>query len=181
MGMLDSMQFWKKKEEPDLSFPKPEMHEPALDMPPLQQGEPSFGSAHGFQADPLPLGAPLTPPDTMSMDNPQTSAYAFRPQAPYRDPTVQQQYPQSQYPQQSFQAQQSFQPQQGYGQQQELHQPGQVYTEHTRGQAPTRENMLEKELEIISSKLDYLKAALESINQRLANLEKKDSLGDYKW
>ncbi|MEM2138723.1 MAG: hypothetical protein QXM96_01060, partial [Candidatus Woesearchaeota archaeon] len=34
-----------------------------------------------------------------------------------------------------------------------------------------KENPLEKDLELISAKLDYLKASLESINQRLANLE----------
>lgn len=32
-------------------------------------------------------------------------------------------------------------------------------------------NPLQKDLELISSKLDYLKASLEAINQRLANLE----------
>jgi len=32
-------------------------------------------------------------------------------------------------------------------------------------------NPLQKDMEILSSKLDYLKASLESINQRLANLE----------
>lgn len=34
-----------------------------------------------------------------------------------------------------------------------------------------RENPLQKDLELISSKLDYLKASLDAINQRLVNLE----------
>ncbi|MCM2325493.1 MAG: hypothetical protein NDI94_03455 [Candidatus Woesearchaeota archaeon] len=34
-----------------------------------------------------------------------------------------------------------------------------------------RHNPLQKDLELISSKLDYLKASLEAINQRLANIE----------
>ena len=33
------------------------------------------------------------------------------------------------------------------------------------------ENPLKKELELISSKLDYLKASLEAVNQKLSNLE----------
>jgi hypothetical protein len=36
---------------------------------------------------------------------------------------------------------------------------------------PVQSNPLQKDLELISSKLDYLKASLEAINQRLANLE----------
>lgn len=35
-----------------------------------------------------------------------------------------------------------------------------------------QDNLLAKELEIISSKLDFLKASLENINQRLANMER---------
>jgi hypothetical protein len=37
--------------------------------------------------------------------------------------------------------------------------------------AQTQHNPLQKELELISSKLDYLKASLDAINQRLVNLE----------
>ncbi|MBN2422910.1 hypothetical protein JXB41_06800 [Candidatus Woesearchaeota archaeon] len=45
-------------------------------------------------------------------------------------------------------------------------------------------NLLQKELEIISTKLDYLKATLENISQRLANLERESSSADenkYRW
>ncbi len=66
-----------------------------------------------------------------------------------------QKYPSFQQPQQNFQAQPSFQPQtfqqQSYG-------AGDSY-------------MNSKNLEVISSKLDALKANLESISQRLANIE----------
>ena len=41
--------------------------------------------------------------------------------------------------------------------------------EHLESSRP--HNPLQKDLEIISSKLDYLKASMEAINQRLANLE----------
>ncbi len=44
-------------------------------------------------------------------------------------------------------------------------------------------NPLQKDLELISSKLDYLKASLDAINQRLVNLEHlaKQEIDSKKW
>ncbi len=39
------------------------------------------------------------------------------------------------------------------------------------GTVNPNENPLQKDFEILSSKLDYLKASIEAVNQRLANLE----------
>jgi hypothetical protein len=39
------------------------------------------------------------------------------------------------------------------------------------GQPQQQENPLKKDMDLISSKLDYLKASIEAINQRLVNLE----------
>jgi hypothetical protein len=48
---------------------------------------------------------------------------------------------------------------------------------------PPAHNPLQKDLELISSKLDYLKASLEAINQRIANLEHmaRNQEGQKKW
>jgi len=49
------------------------------------------------------------------------------------------------------------------------------FSEHPLREAPLRmeeSNLMGKDLEIISSKLDAIKAQIESINQRLANLER---------
>ncbi len=40
-------------------------------------------------------------------------------------------------------------------------------------QAPLQADMLQKDIEIISSKLDALRATLEAINQRLSNIERE--------
>jgi hypothetical protein len=49
--------------------------------------------------------------------------------------------------------------------------------------AQKEHNPLQKDLELISSKLDYLKASLESINQRLVNLEhmNRQQIENKKW
>ncbi len=46
---------------------------------------------------------------------------------------------------------------------------------HNYPESKDPENLLAKELEIISTKLDYLKASLENINQRLSNLERSSN------
>ena len=52
-------------------------------------------------------------------------------------------------------------------------------------QAPQQEDIASKNMEIISSKLDFLKASLENINQRLTNLENiakgEEQKPRYKW
>jgi len=60
----------------------------------------------------------------------------------------------------------------------EIHDEG-FQTKHDRN----KHNPLEKDLELISSKLDYLKASLEAVNQRLANLEQmtKHDIEQRKW
>jgi hypothetical protein len=50
--------------------------------------------------------------------------------------------------------------------------PNPSYEVHESDRLPASQNLISKELEIISSKLDYLRVSLENINQRLANLEK---------
>lgn len=71
-----------------------------------------------------------------------------------------QKYPSFQQQPQSFQSQPSFQPQN--------------FQSQSFQQQPSYSNedfMTSKNLEVISSKLDALRASLESINQRLANIE----------
>ncbi len=48
---------------------------------------------------------------------------------------------------------------------------------------PIQHNPLQKELELISSKLDYLKASIDAANQRLAHLEHltKEEIESKKW
>ena len=45
----------------------------------------------------------------------------------------------------------------------------------------TKTTPLQKDLELISAKLDYLKASLEAINQRLANLEHMNKSSEKRW
>ncbi|MFH0876259.1 MAG: hypothetical protein V1859_10060 [archaeon] len=211
MGLLDSVQFWKKKEEnfdnssfnsPSNFSPPPEQSPFNSPLPPLSheqgfnpsqnepfsqfhnpalpQPEPMLGSVHGYSQDTVPLGAPLAPPDPMGMENSQTSAFAIREQAPMQQQdgsftlnSNPQNYgvPSQQYRQPPMQMQQ---PQQG------------IYEEYSPPpqQLRKQDNLLEKDLEIISMKLDYLKATLENISQRLANIERKENShqgSDYKW
>ena len=77
---------------------------------------------------------------------------------------------------------------QPFGQEQSVHQniappPGTPPPQSF--QAPQQEDIASKNMEIISSKLDFLKASLENINQRLTNLENiargEEQKPKYKW
>ncbi len=55
------------------------------------------------------------------------------------------------------------------------------FQEHAPQLQDSRNDLLQKDMEIISAKLDYLKATLEHINQRLANIEREKEAKDYRW
>lgn len=104
-----------------------------------------FGSI-GLGDKPKGLGSDLAAPD-LGLGSGGLEGGFGAPTQPTPAPPTQPSYPQPQQP--SFQAQ--FQP------------PAQ--------QQQPQGFTAEKDLEVISSKLDALRAALDSINQRLANLE----------
>ncbi|MBU0757533.1 MAG: hypothetical protein KKF44_05685 [Nanoarchaeota archaeon] len=174
MGIFDALPFGKKKEEFGDDFlskgkniastlPQDNMGLPPLEAPPLNpirhtalpdESNPapfdSIDSIHGSDNSIPQMGAPLGQPsftDPISSQNNSTSAYSFPPPtnaASGAPSDPQQQQEYNDYPSSSQPMQQKPRP-----------------------------NLLEKDLELISTKLDYLKAALENISQRLANIERQ--------
>lgn len=152
MAFFDKFKFWKHEELPSQNIGLEGM-EPGMGQGPnlgMDLGEGSFGD----------------------MDKPL-----------YGYPQQQQSSGMSPFPQQRQQGYppQGMQPGLPQGFQQQEYEPPVLRTfDHTKGpfQAPLQQEasqqqyMVDKNYEIISSKLDAVRAALESINQRLANLER---------
>jgi len=190
MGMFDKVKFWKKEDEGLDNF---------SDLGDFGLDDKSMGSdldkGSGFgDLGPLP-GAGESPPadigaGPMREEVQPTPAsrelgdqFGLRPQpAEQQKPaqqtqTMQQQYPQqqTQYPQQQY-PQQFQQPQptaQPAFQQQMMPQMQQPIQQHAANGVDVSE--VAKEIEIMHAKLDAIRSTLDSINQRLASLERMAS------
>ena len=153
MGVFDKLKFWGKKEDDlgDLGLGKEE-----LGGDPFGGGKDPFAGENPF-------------PDIGSADTQQQAA----PQPSY------QQNPRAS-PQgyaQSSPAQQRFQQPQMYGQyeQPDFNRPFSMNAQQPQQQVmqqPMNAYNVSKDIEIISSKLDALRASLDIINQRLTNIER---------
>jgi hypothetical protein len=153
MGFLDKLAFWKRQPElPELG----DLGKESGFKGPGGFGEAGFGKPRepgGAGFDQLGLGKEQDLMGEVEPGMPEIEpGYGGGPGMPQRPLGMQQRQPQrQQWPQQ---------PQQ---------QPGAPMTPI---QPAQREYIMSKDIEIVSSKLDALKATLDGINQRLANLER---------
>jgi len=143
MGIFDKLKFWKKDNLPDLNMPGGGMD--AGLQPGMAPGTDNIGmGSHdlGLPGE-TPGQNPMAPPGMPPMGQPGQ---------PMGQPMGQQLPPQMAPP--------GFTPNQ--------QQPAPIAP----AQPTHGEQMVAKDIEVLSYKLDTLKAALDMINQRLANIEK---------
>jgi len=150
MGIVDKLKFWNK--EPSLDL------DPSLDLSPTPSMDMNTGTP---QTD--NLGLPTTPTHDPMLESPMNDSASFgqpSPQPSFGQPNSQPAFGQQNTPAQPF-GQQPM----GMNDQPRIIEP-----------APSPQNLqndsYQKNLEIISMKLDNLKVAIENINQRLTNIER---------
>ncbi len=163
MGIFGKLTFWKKKEDLD-DFGKEFSKEMPLggDFTPNSQ---SFGDSWNAPLDQQPFN-PSAPPSFGQNSFGQSS---FGQSSPAQNPFG---APPSQSPsQQSFSSPSFSQP--SYSQP-SFSQPSPNYSQPSYSPPPSTgpDYINSKSLEVISSKLDALRAAIDSMNARLANIER---------
>ena len=150
MGIMDKIQFWKKKDE-DL-FGDIGKHD---NLPPLKN-------------DPLTSNNQSMPNNPLSDHSMDSNFVQPLGKDPFGQPQQQQQ-PSTRAPDitTAFAA-----PQQDFGYDQHQSPNNNSNNFNKPPEIPNHDSqLLKKELEVISSKLDFLKASLETINRRLDNIE----------
>jgi len=156
---FDKLKFWKKDDDLGLEndpFASPESKDPFAEDPVGQATQ---------QQDPLGGQQPAAQDPFSSQQDP----FATQGQSAQQDPFASQNQP----AQQQFAQQPGQQYQQPFGRER--------YPEMAQQAQPaSAPKSSDHDTELILTRLDILKAMLEGINQRLANLERKQS-NEYKW
>ncbi len=159
MGFMDKIMFWKREEPalPDMpNFSMPGMNEPSMSMPGLDSSMPGMGM-NGMPGQQEHQASGLGIPELGS----QAAGQKY-PSADAGMPEFPQSARQFNVPHLEEMPNQAAAPaaQQGYPAQQ--HAPQQA----------VQHGVSERDMEIISLKIDSMKSTLEAINQRLAHLER---------
>lgn len=167
MGLMDKIMFWKHDDD---SFSKPPGQGFGLDNPPGMGTEELPGRPPDLGIQEQSFGQE---PDT-NYGDPSRGFVPHMPQEPSQhqqsqhQPFGQQNFQQGpEHPAMVLQPESNEDRMKGYH---EVRPPSQGYGGG--GQQSDSDYMISKNIEVLSSKMDAIRAAIESINQRLANIER---------
>ncbi|MBN1503201.1 hypothetical protein JW930_06685 [Candidatus Woesearchaeota archaeon] len=147
MGIFDKLPFFKKKEDPLAALGKQN-----FDMPPLEKSEPFAHQRADSSFNPLQ--------ENTAAGSFNHHDFNMEAPSPTFDPVQQNNSQTSAFGYSGQNVQQHY-PQ--------IHQPVQQARQHA---FKSEEDRLSKDIELISTKIDYLRATIENISQRLANIER---------